>query len=67
MVAEGCIHGRFQPFHIEHLEDALAALDRCGFLWIGLAEPFPVEQPAGPPRITSPPPQIHSPTTSASS
>ena len=37
MVAEGCIHGRFQPFHIEHLEDALAALDRCGFLWIGLA------------------------------
>ena len=43
MVAEGCIHGRFQPFHNEHLEYALAALDRCTFLWVGLSEPFPTE------------------------
>lgn len=41
MVAEGSIHGRFQPFHNEHLEYALTALDHCSFLWIGLTEPFP--------------------------
>lgn len=41
MVDEGCIHGRFQPFHNEHLEYALEALERCHFLWIGLTEPFP--------------------------
>lgn len=50
MVDEGCIHGRFQPFHNEHLEYALEALDRCFFLWIGLSEPFPtpdgIEGPA---------------------
>jgi nicotinamide mononucleotide adenylyltransferase len=38
MVDEGCIHGRFQPFHNEHLEYAQAALERCYFLWIGLAD-----------------------------
>lgn len=36
---EGCIHGRFQPFHNEHLQYALAAKERCGFLWVGLARP----------------------------
>ena len=29
--------GRFQPFHREHLEYALAAKARCRFLWVGLS------------------------------
>lgn len=45
MVDEGCIHGRFQPFHNGHLEYALAALERSSFLWIGLADPFPPAPP----------------------
>ena len=34
----GSIHGRFQPFHNEHLEYALAALEHCDFLWIGITQ-----------------------------
>ena len=34
----GCIHGRFQPFHNEHLEYAQHALDRSEFLWIGITQ-----------------------------
>lgn len=34
----GSIHGRFQPFHNEHLEYTLAALERCDFLWIGITQ-----------------------------
>ncbi len=33
----GSIHGRFQPFHNEHLEYAIGALNRCDFLWIGIS------------------------------
>lgn len=32
----GCIHGRFQPFHKEHMRYALAALEKCDFLWVGI-------------------------------
>src|SRR5260370_2605555 len=34
----GCVHGRFQPFHNDHLEYVLAAKDRCEFLWIGITK-----------------------------
>lgn len=44
MIFEGCIHGRFQPFHNEHLAYALAAAQRCEFLWVGLSRPFPAAQ-----------------------
>lgn len=34
----GSIHGRFQPFHNEHLDYALAALELCDYLWIGITQ-----------------------------
>ena len=34
----GSIHGRFQPFHNEHLDYALSALKSCDFLWIGITQ-----------------------------
>jgi len=37
-VAAGSVHGRFQPFHNEHLEYALAAKRQCEFLWIGITK-----------------------------
>jgi nicotinamide mononucleotide adenylyltransferase len=37
-IAEGSVHGRFQPFHNEHLEYVLAAHQRCEFLWIGITK-----------------------------
>lgn len=45
MVPEGSIHGRFQPFHNGHFELALAALERCVFLWIGIVGPVPGSRP----------------------
>lgn len=39
--AQGMIHGRFQPFHHGHLEYALAALDRCDHLIVGITNPDP--------------------------
>jgi len=38
MFKTGSIHGRFQPFHNEHLDYVLRALDRCDFLWIGITQ-----------------------------
>jgi nicotinamide mononucleotide adenylyltransferase len=38
MIAEGSVHGRFQPFHNDHLEYALAALKHCEYLWIGITK-----------------------------
>ena len=38
-VRHGCVHGRFQPPHLGHLEYLLAAKARCGHLWIGLVTP----------------------------
>lgn len=37
----GCIHGRFQPFHSEHLEYALRAKERCRRLIAGITNPDP--------------------------
>ncbi|MDP8161669.1 hypothetical protein QJU89_01180 [Pasteurella skyensis] len=34
----GSVHGRFQPFHNEHLDYILEAKKRCDFLWIGLTK-----------------------------
>lgn len=37
----GMIHGRFQPFHLGHLEYMNAALERCETLVIGITNPDP--------------------------
>jgi len=37
-MSEASAHGRFQPFHNEHLEYVLAAKQRCAFLWIGITK-----------------------------
>lgn len=39
MIPVASVHGRFQPFHNEHLEYVLAAKSRCRFLWIGITKP----------------------------
>lgn len=38
MVEIGCVHGRFQPFHKDHLQYVLSAKERCKFLWIGITK-----------------------------
>jgi nicotinamide mononucleotide adenylyltransferase len=38
MRESGSVHGRFQPFHNDHLEYLLAAKKECGFLWIGITK-----------------------------
>ena len=37
----GCVHGRFQPFHVQHLEYALRAKERCRRLIVGITNPDP--------------------------
>ena len=37
-ISEGSVHGRFQPFHNEHLEYVLTAHKQCEFLWIGITK-----------------------------
>lgn len=37
----GCVHGRFQPFHLGHLEYAMAGAGRCDLLLIGITNPDP--------------------------
>ena len=32
------VHGRFQPFHTDHLKYVLEAKNRCGFLWVGITQ-----------------------------
>lgn len=52
-VPYGMIHGRFQPFHMGHLEYALGALKRCAHLIVGITNPDPstiVEEAADPER-----------------
>lgn len=39
MVETGIIHGRFQIFHLKHLEAILAAKMRCKRLFIGITQP----------------------------
>jgi len=36
---KGCVHGRFQPPHLDHMEYILAALERVEHLIIGIAQP----------------------------
>lgn len=36
---EGCVHGRFQPPHDDHLQYILTAKRRCEFLWVGITRP----------------------------
>ncbi|HEY0752557.1 MAG TPA: hypothetical protein VGD98_01145 [Ktedonobacteraceae bacterium] len=35
----GVVHGRFQPFHNEHLIYAMEAFTRCDFLFVGITNP----------------------------
>ncbi|MEC5397367.1 hypothetical protein [Uliginosibacterium sp. H1] len=35
----GCVHGRFQPLHLDHLEYILAAFDKANRLIIGITQP----------------------------
>jgi len=37
----GVVHGRFQPFHLGHLDYVLQAKENCDFLYIGIANPDP--------------------------
>jgi nicotinamide-nucleotide adenylyltransferase/phosphinothricin biosynthesis protein PhpF len=37
----GCVHGRFQPFHLGHLEYVLKAYELSNILYIGLANSDP--------------------------
>ena len=38
-MSEACIHGRFQPFHLEHLAYFLKAFEKYDFLYIGITKP----------------------------
>jgi nicotinamide mononucleotide adenylyltransferase len=37
-LAVASVHGRFQPFHNEHLEYVLAVKERSDFLWVGITK-----------------------------
>lgn len=39
VVVQGCVHGRFQPPHLEHLQYIRAALEKVDHLFIGIAQP----------------------------
>ena len=38
VIPVGSAHGRFQPFHNEHLEYVVAAKEKCEYLWIGITK-----------------------------
>jgi nicotinamide mononucleotide adenylyltransferase len=38
MIEQGSVHGRFQPFHNDHLQYLLAAKEQCKFLWVGITK-----------------------------
>lgn len=38
-MSKACIHGRFQPFHLEHLNYFLLAFEKYKFLYIGITQP----------------------------
>jgi nicotinamide-nucleotide adenylyltransferase/phosphinothricin biosynthesis protein PhpF len=40
-VQVGCVHGRFQPFHLGHLEYVLRGYELCDRLYVGLANSDP--------------------------
>jgi nicotinamide mononucleotide adenylyltransferase len=53
MREQASVHGRFQPFHNDHLEYVMAAKAQCEFLWIGITkyDISPMEaSPLGAPR-----------------
>jgi len=37
----GVIHGRFQPFHNDHLKYVLAGMEKVDFMFIGITNPDP--------------------------
>jgi nicotinamide-nucleotide adenylyltransferase len=39
--SRGMVHGRFQPFHLGHLEYLRGASDRCDEIFIGITNPDP--------------------------
>jgi nicotinamide-nucleotide adenylyltransferase len=39
--ARGMIHGRFQPFHVGHLEYLRGAAERCDEIFVGITNPDP--------------------------
>jgi nicotinamide-nucleotide adenylyltransferase len=39
--SRGMIHGRFQPFHLGHLEYLRGAADRCDEIFVGITNPDP--------------------------
>lgn len=41
MADKGMIHGRFQPFHLGHLEYLRGASERCDEVWVGITNPDP--------------------------
>jgi nicotinamide-nucleotide adenylyltransferase len=41
LIRYGMVHGRFQPFHLGHLEYTLAALQRCKHLFVGITNADP--------------------------
>jgi cytidyltransferase-like protein len=43
-VMNAFVHGRFQPFHTQHLEYIVAAKQRCEFLYIGITRSDPTLQ-----------------------
>jgi cytidyltransferase-like protein len=50
-LTRGMIHGRFQPFHLGHLEYLQGAAARCDELWVGITNPDPArvkEEPSDP-------------------
>lgn len=42
-----CIHGRFQPFHLGHLDYLLRSLEAWDFIYIGLTACFPGQRDGG--------------------
>jgi cytidyltransferase-like protein len=52
-VRRGMIHGRFQPFHLGHLEYLKGAAARSDEVWVGITNPDPTRvkpEPADPAR-----------------
>jgi nicotinamide-nucleotide adenylyltransferase len=41
VTARGMVHGRFQPFHLGHLEYLRGAAERCEELFVGITNPDP--------------------------
>ena len=39
MIARGMVHGRFQPFHLGHLEYLRGAAERCEEVFVGITNP----------------------------